>query len=180
MLYYPSRGYFKQGRQSLMSKLGNFEFGELKQLATSFQNALDTRVIERWIKEFLLEMAFRAERKIKKRTPVGVYDSQVSFVTKNGEKVSFTTKVAKTGGHLRRNWQVGSVEKHGNSYVVEIYNNVEYCSFVNNGHRTRNGKGWVEGKFMVEISMDEIERQLPSFIERKQIELLNQILNGRI
>lgn len=143
-----------------MSRLGSFDYSEFKNMAKSFKKALDERVIERWIREFLLEMAFRAERKIKKRTPVGVYPN-------------------KTGGHLRRNWQVGNVVKQGNSYVIEIFNNVEYASYVNNGHRTRDHKGWVEGRFMVEISMNEIERELPKFLERKQVELLNQILNGR-
>ncbi|KGN00317.1 HK97 gp10 family phage protein [Clostridium botulinum] len=137
-----------------MARLGNFDYSGFKDMAKRFQTALDERVIERWIREFLLEIAFRAERKIKKRTPV---DS----------------------GHLRRNWQVGNVDRRGNSYVVEIFNNTEYASFVNNGHRTRDHKGWVEGRFMVEISLDEIERQLPKFLEKKQLELLNQILNGR-
>lgn len=143
-----------------MARLGSFDYSEFKNMAKSFNKALNERVVERWIREFLLEMAFRAERKIKKRTPVGVYPN-------------------KTGGHLRRNWQVGNVVKQGNSYVVEVFNNVEYASYVNNGHRTRNHKGWVEGCFMVEISMNEIERELPKFLERKQVELLNQILNGR-
>jgi hypothetical protein len=162
-----------------MAKLGSFDFSEFKNMAGSFQKVLDERVIERWIKEFLLEMAFRAERKIKKRTPVGVYSNQVSFTTKDGKEVSFTTSTSKTGGHLRRNWQVGNVEKRGNAYVVEIFNNVEYASYVEFGHRTRDHKGWVEGRFMATISMQEIERQLPAFLEKKQVELLNQILNGR-
>ena len=143
-----------------MGRLGSFDCSEFKNMAKSFNKALNERVIERWIKEFLLEMAFRAERKIKKRTPVGVYPN-------------------KTGGHLRRNWQVGNVERQGNSYVVEIFNNVEYASYVEYGHRTRNHKGWVEGRFMATISMQEIEKELPRFLEKKQIELLNQILNGR-
>ncbi len=124
-------------------------------------------------------MAFRAERKIKKRTPVGVYSNQVSFTTKDGKEVSFTTSSSKTGGYLRRNWQVGNVIKQGDAYIVEIFNNTEYASYVEYGHRTKNHKGWVEGRFMATISMQEIERQLPRFLERKQVELLNQILNGR-
>ena len=143
-----------------MGRLGSFDCSEFKNMAKSFNKALNERVIERWIKEFLLEMAFRAERKIKKRTPVGVYPN-------------------KTGGHLRRNWQVGNVERQGNSYVVEIFNNVEDASYVEYVQRTRNQKGWVEGRFMATISMQEIEKDLPRFLERKQIELLNQILNGR-
>lgn len=162
-----------------MAKLGSFDYSELKNMAKGMKKALDNRVIERWIREFLLEMAFRAHRKIVKRTPVGVYSNQVYFTTKDGKEVSFTAKQGKIGGHLRRNWQVGKVERRGNSYVIEIFNNVEYASYVENGHRTRNHKGWVEGRFMATISMNEIERELPRFMEKKQIELLNQILNGR-
>ncbi|MHB8034700.1 hypothetical protein CF069_12325 [Clostridium botulinum] len=162
-----------------MARLASFDYSDFKNMAKSFQKALDERVIERWIREFLLEMAFRAERKIKKRTPVGVYSNQVAFTTKDGKEVSFTTSSSKTGGHLRRNWQVGNVVKQGDSYVVEIFNNVDYASYVEYGHRTKNHKGWVEGRFMATISMQEIERQLPKFLERKQVELLNQILNGR-
>ncbi|AWB31527.1 HK97 gp10 family phage protein [Clostridium botulinum] len=143
-----------------MARLASFDYSDFKKMAKSFQKALDERVIERWIREFLLEMAFRAERKIKKRTPVGVYPN-------------------KTGGYLRRNWQVGNVIKQGDAYIVEIFNNTEYASYVEYGHRTKNHKGWVEGRFMATISMQEIERQLPRFLERKQVELLNQILNGR-
>ena len=59
-----------------MARLGSFKFEGLTDMAKRFQKALDERVIERWIKEFLLEMAFRTERKIKKRTPVGVYSDR--------------------------------------------------------------------------------------------------------
>lgn len=32
---------------------------------------------------------------------------------------------------------------------------------------------------MMTVSMKEIERELPKFIEKKQVELLNQLMNGR-
>ena len=85
-----------------MPKWGKFDFSELKRLAGAFNKALDDRVIDRFMRDFLLEMAFRAERKIKKRTPVDT-------------------------GLLRRSWKVGRVERHGNAYVVEIVNNTEYA-----------------------------------------------------
>ncbi|NFF59845.1 HK97 gp10 family phage protein [Clostridium botulinum] len=167
-----------------MSRLGSFDYSGFKDMAKRFQTALDERVIERWIREFLLEMAFRAERKIKKRTPVGDYGTYQKEIKKGKFKGQIRTykkkgSHGKVGGHLRRNWQVGNVEKRGNSYVVEIFNNTEYASFVEYGHRTRNHNGWVEGRFMATISMQEIERKLPKFLEKKQLELLNQILNGR-
>ncbi|MCW2277736.1 HK97 gp10 family phage protein [Heliophilum fasciatum] len=145
-----------------MSRWGDFDFNDLKKLADNFQKALDERVVDRFIQEFLLEMAYRAERKIKKRTPVGVY--------KNG----------KVGGTLRRNWRVGQVQRQGNEYVVEIFNNTEYAPFVEYGHRTgKELTKWVEGRFMMTISMQEMEQELPRYLERRQMELLNQIMNGR-
>ncbi|SEG70276.1 HK97 gp10 family phage protein [Paenibacillus sp. UNC499MF] len=77
-----------------MAKWGNFDFGELSRIADNLKQALDQRIIDGFFRDFLLEMAFRAERKIKKRTPV---DS----------------------GELRRNWTVSRVEKHGNAYVEQ-------------------------------------------------------------
>lgn len=138
-----------------MAKWGSFEFGDMEKLANNIKKALDERVIERFIREFLLEMAYRAERKIKKRTPVDT-------------------------GELRRKWTVGRVERQGNAYVVEIFNNTEYGSFVEYGHRTGEDlTKWVEGRFMMTISMKEIERDLPRYLEKRQMELLEQIMNGR-
>lgn len=138
-----------------MAKWGKFDFSELEKLAKTFKKALDERVIKRFIEDFLLEMAFRAERKIKKRTPVDT-------------------------GLLRRSWKVGRVERHGNAYVVEIVNNTEYASFVEYGHRTgKDLTKWVEGRFMMTISMQEIERELPRYLERRMGELLDNIMNGR-
>ncbi|MBU5486474.1 HK97 gp10 family phage protein [Clostridium sp. MSJ-11] len=115
-----------------MAGMGSFDYSEFKNMAKSFQKALDERVVERWIREFLLEMAFRAERKIKKRTPVGDYGTYQSVIKKGKNKGQIKTykkkgSHGKVGGHLRRNWQVGNVVKQGNAYIVEIFNNVEYA-----------------------------------------------------
>lgn len=85
----------------------------------------------------------------------------------------------KQGGTLRRGWTGGNsgnassyakslaVNKVGNDYVIEIINPVEYASYVEFGHRTRNHKGWVEGKFMLTISEDEIRNSAPRVLEKK-------------
>lgn len=139
-----------------MAKLGKFEFGEIERLAKGMKQAVDHRVIERWIRDLLLELAYRAEGKIKRKTPVDT-------------------------GDLRRRWTVGNVERRGDAYVVEITNNLEYASFVEYGHRTgKDLTGWVEGRFMATISMKEIERMLPGYIEKKQVELLEKIMGGKV
>jgi len=138
-----------------MPKWGKFDFSEFEHLAKTFKKALDERVIERFIQDFLLEMAYRAERKIKKRTPVDT-------------------------GELRRNWKVGRVERRGDAYQVEIYNNTHYAQFVEYGHRTgKDLTKWVEGRFMMTISMQEIERELPRYLEKRVTQLLNDLMNGR-
>jgi hypothetical protein len=139
----------------VVAKWGKFDFDELKRMAKNFQKALDDRVIGRFIQDFLLEMAYRAERKVKKRTPV---DS----------------------GELRRNWRVGKAVRHGDAYQVEIYNNTEYAPYVEFGHRTGEDlTKWVEGRFMMTISMKEIEQELPVYLEKRMTQLLNQLMNGR-
>lgn len=72
-------------------------------------------------------------------------------------KVKLKTPVAeKNGGTLRRNWKpkrVGKLERL-------VYNNTHYGPYVNYGHRTRGGKSFVEGVYMLEKSVKEIEQEL--------------------
>ena len=72
-------------------------------------------------------------------------------------KVKLKTPVAeKNGGTLRRNWKpkrVGKLERL-------VYNNTHYGQYVNYGHRTRGGKSFVEGVYMLEKSVKEIETEL--------------------
>ncbi|AQZ45567.1 HK97 gp10 family phage protein [Paenibacillus larvae] len=135
-----------------MAKWGDVDFSELTNFAKNLEKVSNSDLIGRFISDFLLEMAMRADRKIKKRTPVG-----------------------KTG-QLRRNWKVGSVQKMGNEYVVEISNETHYGSFVEYGHRTRDLKGWVEGRFMMTISMKEIERELPKYLEKRFTKFLEGLI----
>lgn len=159
------------------TKFVKFDCSEFRKFAQGLK--LDQRFIDNKLETFILMMAQRALDKIKEKTPVGVYDGHVRFVTKDGKEVDFNTNTSKVGGNLRRNWRLGSLAKKGNSYVVEIYNNTEYASYVNNGHRTPNHKGWVEGQFFVELAMEEIEKELPIFMQKMQEDILNQIINGK-
>ncbi|SEQ75458.1 hypothetical protein SAMN05421767_10623 [Granulicatella balaenopterae] len=57
---------------------------------------------------------------------------------------------------------------------------MEYAEYVENGHRImRNGKkiGWVEGRFMMKTTYDEIEKLMPNVaanIERKLRKVLDE------
>ena len=126
-----------------------------------------------FIEECAKEIAARLLNKVIKRTPVGVYKD------KKG-------KTKKQGGTLRRGWTDGksatefcqqlNVSKRGNSYVIDIINPVEYASYVEFGHRTRNHSGWVKGHFMLTISENEIRSDMPNILERKLRKKLNEVI----
>lgn len=81
------------------------------------------------------------------------------------------------------------VEKLGQTYVVWLINVVEYASYVEYGHRQTPGRyvptlgkrlklSWVEGRHMLQISMQEVESRLPQFLDRYLQDYLNQIYGG--
>lgn len=106
---------------------------------------------------------------------------------KNAEtgKWEDTEEVAKVGGTLRRGWEVGPVNKNGETYTVEVFNSVEYASYVEYGHRQTPGKfvpqigkklkkSWVQGQFMLTISEKELSENLNVIIEKKLTELFRE------
>lgn len=114
-----------------------YEFSEMRQMK---QNLIE---LKQKSHEIHLKVANRiallAIRKVKKMTPVDT-------------------------GDLRNNWK-HHVVKRGDMYIIVIYNQLEYASFVENGHRivvAGQTVGWVEGKFMLKLTMDEMERIAPN------------------
>ena len=68
-------------------------------------------------------------------------------------------------GRLQDSWKVGKIEKRGDEYYIEVYTNVEYAEPVEYGHRTRGGKGFVKGKHMMAISLEEVSARLPAYLQ---------------
>ena len=62
-------------------------------------------------------------------------------------------------GQLRRSWQLKY--KKGNLYI-RLYNNTEYGLYVEYGHRTRGGKSYIEGAYMLKKTFEKTEKK---FIE---------------
>ena len=141
----------------------HLDYDELQKLKEQITKYGDPTQMDQFLTSCAKELAARLLTKVIKRTPVGQYPAGSG----------------KTGGTLRRGWTGGSnsnatayansltVDKVGSNYVIEIINPVEYASYVEFGHRTRNHKGWVEGHFMLTISEDEIRRSAPQILEKK-------------
>lgn len=127
---------------------------ELKQNLVEQQKQMDT-----YIRLLASDIAALLLRKVIKRTPVGIYPH-------------------KTGGNLRRGWTVGEVVKTNNGYEVEVINSVEYASYVEYGHRTKNHKGWVPGRFMLTISENEIRDNLENIIQKRLKVILEKMKNA--
>lgn len=136
-----------------MAGLGGFDFSELKKLAKDMQEL--QAALPGFFEECVRDLALLLLSKTVKRTPVDT-------------------------GELRRNWTVGPVNRTGDGYEVEVYNPTDYAMYVEFGHRLRkkNGWGWVEGRFMMTISEQELEREMPAIIDRKMQRLLERYLGG--
>ena len=139
------------------------EYDELVKLKEQIMLFGDPTQMDKFFESCAKELAARLLAKVIKRTPVGQYP----------------VETGKKGGTLRRGWTGEQranasayanslkVNKVGTDYVIEIINPVEYASYVEYGHRTRNHKGWVEGKFMLTISENEIRSSAPRILEKK-------------
>jgi hypothetical protein len=152
-----------------MGSFGSANFGDLRKFQEKL-NRLNANEVNSFIESCAKELAARLLAKVIKRTPVGQYPSSTG----------------KKGGTLRRGWTasknqsatayVGSLTVHhfGNTYVIEIVNPIDYASYVEFGHRTRDHKGWVQGKFMLTISEQEIQQAAPQILERKLAKKLGE------
>ncbi len=153
-----------------MAGMGKITTGDLHKFYTELQKLSSEAQADAFVEACAKELAARLLAKVIKRTPVGSYPKA------GGKK----------GGTLRRGWTAGQctgaaayaaameVKYTNGMFSVEIINPVEYASYVEYGHRTRGGKGWVEGRFMMTISEDELSAIAPKVLERK----LNKYMKG--
>lgn len=121
-----------------------FEFSEMYKIKDSLIELNKTsHVIHMRVAKRVAQLAIR---KVKKMTPVDT-------------------------GDLRNNWKYDIIKK-GDTYIIVVYNQLEYASFVEKGRRiVVAGKtvGWVEGRFMLKLTEDEMARIAPN-MWKKEVE----------
>ena len=147
-----------------MAKGGSVNYKDLIKFRDTVEKSLGANQVDEFIESCAKELAARLLAKVIKRTP-----------TRNPEDCPPGVK----GGTLKRGWTGGKssnatayanslkVNRQGGAYVIEIINPVEYASYVEFGHRTRGGNGWVEGKFMLTISEQEVQASASTVLENK-------------
>lgn len=153
-----------------MARNGTFNFQDFEKIKNNLEK-LNQEQVDLFIDACAKELAARLLAKVIKRTPVGDYPNS------SGKK----------GGTLRRGWTGGknssavayadslTIHHFGDAYVIEIINPVEYASYVEFGHRTANHKGWVNGRFMLTISEQEIQQAAPAIIEKKLMKQMGEL-----
>ena len=156
-----------------MASSGKVDCSGLQKFRDKLKANLSSNQVDDFIESCAKELAARLLAKVIKRTLPGQYP-------KGSGKV---------GGTLRRGWtsktheeaasghgsgkpaaqyaQTLKVNRFGDAFVIEIVNPVEYAPYVEFGHRPRNHKGWVEGKFVLSIAEGEINRDAPKILENK-------------
>lgn len=187
---------------------------ELKQNLVEQQKQVDT-----YMRLLASDIAALLLRKVKKRTPVGEYDNDIETYKRDNKKkgikagdfkvdkkgnykrkgyksVTFkkdgkeqTKLYYRRGGTLRGAWTVGEISKVGDKYSIEVFNPIEYASYVEYGHRQEPGKfvpvlgkklkkAWVPGRFMLTISENEIRDNLESIIQKRLKVILERMKNA--
>ncbi len=114
------------------------DFSELDNLQDKLK--ITQQNYEYFLRNFLIEMANRVIAKTKPRTP-------------------------KDTGSLRGAWQLGRITNNGKMLEIEINNSTEYATEIEYGHRiVRNNVevGYYNGRFMLKVSIDEVNRQMPA------------------
>ena len=164
-----------------MARWGNCDYKQLQQLRENLEK-LQSMDLDKFCRDASKELAARLLALVIPRTPVGQYPKA------SGKK----------GGTLRRGWTAKThdeaasgggktdakayasalpITKSGNNYTIEVINPVEYASYVEFGHRTPSGKGWVPGQYFLTLSESDLERIAPGIIERKLEALLREVFN---
>lgn len=155
-----------------MAKWGRADFKQLKRLQKKMEK-LAQADFDKFCEEAAKELAARLLAKVIKRTPVD------DGVLRRGWTAR-TESEANGGGNTNVTAYAESliVRKVGNTYEIEIINPVNYAAYVEFGHRTANHAGWVNGRFMLTISEQELEAQAPKILEKKLMKFLGGVFDG--
>ena len=156
--------------------MGNLKFDkkELEKLQKQLEELEKGKARDKFFEDCAKDLAARLLSLVVHKTPEGVYPNDSS----------------RKGGNLRRGWTGGKkmdaeafaksleIEKSGKTYTITVENNVEYAPYVEYGHRTRGGKGFVPGKHMLETSEQELKALSPKILQDKLEKFLKGVFNG--
>ena len=124
-----------------------FDYSEFQQFRDVF--AKKTREFDSWMHQFLLQEGLRFIAEVKRRTPDDT-------------------------GDLRNHWKLDGMTRDGDELHVWFVNPMYYATFVEYGHAKPYKAGaaegsadWVEGYFMMTVSLEIIYQKMPQRFNRE-------------
>ena len=120
---------------------GRFDYSQFERYRNNFSRMYVQ--FDTWITQFLLKEGMRFIAKVKPRTPVDT-------------------------GDLRSHWQLEGISREGDVLKCWFVNSMHYATHVEYGHAkpyksgaAEGGPDWVQGYFMMTVTLEEIERAMP-------------------
>lgn len=152
---------------------GTIDYRQLKKLQAKLQK-LQNADLEQFCIDASHELAARLLALVIPRTPVGQYPKSTG---KNGGTLRRGWTGKKGGNNAKTYADALPVHRQGRNYYIEVINPVYYASYVEFGHRTPGGNGWVPGQYFLTLSEQELESMAPAVIQRKLQKLLMEAFN---
>lgn len=149
---------------------GGFDYSDFKKFYNDLKKMRDDS--ERFCKQFVLQMAYRAIAIAKKNTPTDTHLLRNSWNLGDGVVVTYNNfdEAGKeqifVDNISSKSATVASVTKVGNDFVIYVFNPCEYALYVEYGHVTRDREKYVEGFFMLTIAINKVEKELPKRFEK--------------
>lgn len=152
--------------------MSRLDFEGMKKLQEQFKK--QEQEFDTFLRRFLLKMGLEAVNRAKANTPVDTGLLRAAWTVEGGisaargrwnkakSKVTYDEDEANSQAAILEN-----VKRQGNSLIVTIANPVEYASFVEYGHTTRGRDGWIEGKFMATLAVDEVAQLIPAQFQKE-------------
>lgn len=142
---------------------------ELDQFAQKLQKASKIDLMK-FLEECSKQLAIRLLRRTISKTP---------YITSNLRRRwtdHQSPLKAKAKNVTPEQWaDTAQIVKRGKVYEITISNPTEYAPYVEYGHRKAGGHGWVPGKFMLTISIDEVERMAPAILQDLLMKFLKDL-----
>ena len=136
---------------------GTVDDSEFQEWAKEVKTEANASLLKQEVAESTKRVGAQLLKTLKSTTPVGQYTD------------------GRTGGTLRRGWDIQGPSISATGIILTAVNNVEYASYVEEGHRTRGGGGWIEGQFFMKDSFDQVEDQLSRLITPTLQRFLNKL-----
>lgn len=127
---------------------------------------------------------YALNERLQKEVNQEAVDGMIEKIVNEANNRHLARTVAKTPvvtGDLRAKWAHGiqPARFEGRTCIARLTNPLEYASYVEYGHRTKNNKGWVEGQFFMSKSLGKVKGDLKKISEREIKRLLGGVFDGK-